>query len=60
MGLKELLDKVDFDTLAPFIEKTEGRHLDSIYAYREEYGDMRTGTIVSRGDEREVKVVFYC
>ena len=37
MRLKELLDKVDFDTLAPFIEKTEGRHLDSIYAYREAY-----------------------
>ena len=24
MTLKELLDKVDFDNLAPFIEKTEG------------------------------------
>ena len=83
MTLKELLDKVEFDSLVPFIEKTEGRHLDSIYAYREaydilwymkpsenfkgearvewsgeEYGDMRTGTIASRGDEREVKVVL--
>ena len=83
MRLKELLDKVDFDNLAPFIEKAEGKHLDSIYGYREafdtlrymkpsenfkgearvewsgeEYGDMRTGTIASRGDEREVKVVL--
>ena len=41
MTLKELLDKVDFDNLAPFIEKTEGRHLDSIYAYREAYDILR-------------------
>ena len=41
MTLKELLDKVDFDSLAPFIEKTEGKHLDSIYAYREAYDILR-------------------
>ncbi len=41
MTLKELLCKVDFDSLAPFIEKTEGRHLDSIYAYREAYDILR-------------------
>ena len=41
MTLKELLDKVDFDSLAPFIEKTEGNHLDSIYAYREAYDILR-------------------
>lgn len=35
MTLKELLDKVDFDRLVPFIEKTEGKHLDSIYGFRE-------------------------
>lgn len=41
MTLKELLDKVDFDSLVPFIEKTEGKHLDSIYAYREAYDILR-------------------
>lgn len=41
MTLKELLNKVDFDSLAPFIEKSEGRHLDSIYAYREAYDILR-------------------
>lgn len=41
MTLKELLDKVDFDSLAPYIEKTEGKHLDSIYAYREAYDILR-------------------
>ena len=41
MTLKELLCKVDFDSLAPFIEKSEGRHLDSIYAYREAYDILR-------------------
>lgn len=41
MTLKELLDKVDFDSLAPFIEKTEGKHLDSIYGYREAFDILR-------------------
>ena len=41
MTLKELLDKVDFDSLAPFIEKTEKKHLDSIYGYREAYDILR-------------------
>ena len=41
MILKELLDKVDFDSLAPFIEKTEKKHLDSIYGYREAYDILR-------------------
>ena len=41
MTLKELLNKVDFDSLAPFIEKSEGRHLDNIYAYREAYDILR-------------------
>lgn len=41
MTLKELLDKVDFDSLAPFIEKTEGKHLDSIYGFREAYDILR-------------------
>ena len=41
MTLKELLNKVDFDSLAPFIEKSEGRHLDSIYGYREAYDILR-------------------
>lgn len=41
MTLKELLGKVDFDNLAPFIEKSEGKHLDSIYGYREAYDILR-------------------
>ena len=41
MTLKELLDMVDFDSLVPFIEKTEGRHLDSIYGYREAFDILR-------------------
>ena len=41
MTLKELLVKVDFDSLVPFIEKTEGRHLDSIYGYREAFDILR-------------------
>ena len=41
MTLKELLDKVDFDSLVPFIEKTDGRHLDSVYGYREAYDILR-------------------
>lgn len=35
------MDKVDFDSLAPFIEKTEGKHLDSIYGYREAFDILR-------------------
>ncbi len=41
MTLKELLDKVDFDSMVPYIEKTEGKHLDSIYGYREAYDILR-------------------
>ena len=41
MTLKELLSKVDFDSLAPFIEKAEGKHLDSIYGYREAFDTLR-------------------
>ena len=41
MTLKELLDKVDFDSIVPYIEKTEGKHLDSIYGYREAYDILR-------------------
>lgn len=41
MTLKELLDKVDFDSLVPYIEKTERKHLDSIYGYREAYDILR-------------------
>ena len=41
MTLKELLDMVDFDSLVPSIEKTEGRHLDSIYGYREAFDILR-------------------
>ena len=41
MTLKELLGKVDFESLAPFIEKSEEKHLDSIYGYREAYDILR-------------------
>ena len=35
------MDKVDFDNLAPFIEKAEGKHLDSIYGYKEAFDTLR-------------------
>ena len=41
MTLKELISKVDFESLVPFIEKTEEKHLDSIYEYREAYDILR-------------------
>lgn len=41
MTLKELIGKVDFESLVPFIEKTEEKHLDSIYEYREAYDILR-------------------
>ena len=41
MTLKELLAQVNFDSLVPFIEKSEGKHLDSIYGYREAYDILR-------------------
>lgn len=41
MTLKELISKVDFESLVPFIEKTEEKYLDSIYEYREAYDILR-------------------
>ena len=41
MTLKELLDKVDFDSLVPYIEKTEEKNFESIYGYREAYDILR-------------------
>ena len=41
MTLKELIGKVDFESLVPFIEKAEEKHLDSIYEYREAYDILR-------------------
>lgn len=44
MTLKELLDKVEFDALCPYLEKYEPKHLDNIYAFREAYDILRTLT----------------
>lgn len=41
MTLKELVMKVDFDSLLPYLEKWENRHLDNIYAFREAYDILR-------------------
>ena len=35
MTLKELIMKVDFDRIRPYLEDFEAEHLDSIYADRE-------------------------
>lgn len=37
MPLKELIMKVDFDSLLPYLEKWEKKNLDNIYAFREAY-----------------------
>ena len=41
MTLKELVMKVDFDSLLPYLEKWDNRHLDNIYAFREAYDILR-------------------
>lgn len=41
MTLKELIMKVDFDRIRPYLEDFEAEHLDSIYAYREAYDTLR-------------------
>lgn len=48
MTLKELLDKVEFDALCPYLEKYEPKHLDNIYAFREAYDILRTLTHMIR------------
>ena len=35
MTLKELIMKVDFDSLLPYLEKWEKKNLDNIYAFRD-------------------------
>ena len=41
MTLKELVMKVDFDSLLPYLEKWDNGHLDNIYAFREAYDILR-------------------
>ena len=41
MTLKELIMKVDFDSLLPYLEKREKKNLDNIYAFREAYDILR-------------------
>ena len=53
MTLKELLDKVEFDALCPYLEKYEPKHLDNIYAFREAYDILRTPDSVETGIRRD-------
>ena len=41
MILKELIMKVDFDSLLPYLEKWEKKNLDNIYGFREAYDILR-------------------
>ena len=41
MTLKELIMKVDFDSLLPYLKKREKKNLDNIYAFREAYDILR-------------------
>lgn len=41
MTLKELIMKIDFDSLLPYLEKWEKKNLDNIYAFREAYDILR-------------------
>lgn len=56
MTLKELIMKVDFDSLRPYLEKFEQRNLDNIYAFREAYDILRRMKPVKDG-LREIRVV---
>ena len=55
MTLKELVMKVDFDSLRPYLEKFEPEHLDNIYAFREAYDILRRMTPVKNG-QHEIHV----
>lgn len=41
MTLKELVMKIDFEVLLPYLKKHEAEHLDNIYAFREAYDILR-------------------
>lgn len=41
MTLKELVMKIDFEDLLPYLKKHEAEHLDNIYAFREAYDILR-------------------
>ena len=55
MTLKELVMKVDFDSLRPHLEKFEPEHLDNIYAFREAYDILRRMTPAKNG-QHEIHV----
>ena len=55
MTLKELVMKVDFDNLRPYLEKFEPKHLDNIYAFREAYDILRRMTPAKNG-QHEIHV----
>ena len=41
MTLKELLDKVDFDSLIPYLKSYGKRYANTIYGFREAYDILR-------------------
>lgn len=55
MTLKELVMKVDFNSLRPYLEKFEPEHLDNIYAFREAYDILRRMNPVKKG-QHEIHV----
>lgn len=55
MTLKELIMKVDFDSLRPYLEKYEPEHLDNIYAFREAYDILQSMELVT-GFKGEIHV----
>ena len=55
MTLKELVMKVEFDNLRPYLEKFEPEHLDNIYAFREAYDILRRMTPAKNG-QHEIHV----
>lgn len=56
MTLKELIMKVDFDSLRPYLEKFEQRNLDNIYAFREAYDILRRMK-PEKGGLHEIRVI---
>ncbi len=55
MTLKELVMKVEFDNLRPYLEKFEPEHLDNIYAFREAYDILRRMT-PAKNEQHEIHV----
>ena len=51
MTLKELIMKVDFDSLLPYLEKWEKKNLDNIYAFRRFSANETTVFIMNCSDK---------